>query len=56
MQRGELFKSSVNVEILPLCEIVFIHMRITLPEYRDTCGEILIMFNIQKIKIIVHLV
>ena len=57
MQRGELFKSFVNVEILPLWEIVFIHMLIhhtlqrnTLPEYRDTCGEILIMFNMNKIK------
>ena len=53
MQRGELFKLFVNVKMLPLREIVSIHMLIhhtlqrnTLPECHDTCGDILIMFNI----------
>ena len=58
MQRGELFKLFVNVKMLPLREIVSIHMLIhhtlqrktiyicTLPECHDTCGDILIMFNV----------
>ena len=48
-----------NITIMGNCIIhMLIHhtlQRNTLPECRDTCGEILIMFNIQKMKIIVHL-